>query len=417
MRRLICCLALASSVVAARAQPRTGVATFVDLAPPGAATSGAYGISRDGQAVIGSVTGPGPQHRAGLWSADGSFADLGIPAGFSECYGMAAAEQGEAAVLLAVGPTGERAFLWTQASGIAPWLAISGSMSTVARDISPDARFIAGDIQSGATRAAVRWSAGPSVVVLPDLPAGEFISYAMGISPSGDTIVGSGTDASTIPKACRWRFDGPGLGPTVRQLPGFPGAPAWLYSIARAVTPDGRIAVGEATHAPGVVEACLWTSADQIVGLGSLRPGDETYAHGVSLRALRVVGESYTTAQSLATLWTPQRGVQSLQKVLEDDYGLDLGPWTLEIAFGVSDDGRRIAGTGFRHGVRQAWLATLPAPCYADCNADGALTVADIACFQTFYLTGAFYADCTGDGALTVSDLGCFQNEFIAGCP
>ena len=56
-------------------------------------------------------------------------------------------------------------------------------------------------------------------------------------------------------------------------------------------------------------------------------------------------------------------------------------------------------------------------PCYADCNADGALTVADFGCFQTTFVLGDPYADCNADGQLTVADFGCFQTKFVAGCP
>ena len=56
-------------------------------------------------------------------------------------------------------------------------------------------------------------------------------------------------------------------------------------------------------------------------------------------------------------------------------------------------------------------------PCYADCNADGALTVCDFACFQTRFVAADPYADCYADGALTVADFGCFQTRFVAGCP
>ncbi len=57
------------------------------------------------------------------------------------------------------------------------------------------------------------------------------------------------------------------------------------------------------------------------------------------------------------------------------------------------------------------------APCYPDCNADGALTVADFGCFQTKFVLGDLYADCNGQGGLTVADFGCFQTKFVLGCP
>ncbi len=55
--------------------------------------------------------------------------------------------------------------------------------------------------------------------------------------------------------------------------------------------------------------------------------------------------------------------------------------------------------------------------CYADCNLDGLLTVADFGCFQTKFVLGNPYADCTGDGLFTVADFGCFQTKFVLGCP
>ena len=60
---------------------------------------------------------------------------------------------------------------------------------------------------------------------------------------------------------------------------------------------------------------------------------------------------------------------------------------------------------------------TVSDSCYPDCNADGALTVADFGCFQTKFVAGDLYADCNQSGTLTVADFGCFQTAFVAGCP
>ena len=67
-------------------------------------------------------------------------------------------------------------------------------------------------------------------------------------------------------------------------------------------------------------------------------------------------------------------------------------------------------------GVDNIAFAT-EAGCYADCNTDGQLTVADFGCFQTKFVAGDPYADCNGDGNRTVADFGCFQTKFVAGCP
>jgi hypothetical protein len=69
-------------------------------------------------------------------------------------------------------------------------------------------------------------------------------------------------------------------------------------------------------------------------------------------------------------------------------------------------------------GTPQAFIRIdLGSDCYPDCNADGALTVADFGCFQTRFVAGEPYADCNADSLLTVADFGCFQTKFVAGCP
>ena len=74
--------------------------------------------------------------------------------------------------------------------------------------------------------------------------------------------------------------------------------------------------------------------------------------------------------------------------------------------------------TGGAIGNMVAWdNLSVTSGCYPDCNADGALTVADFGCFQTKFVAGDPYADCNGDGLLTVPDFGCFQTKFVAGCP
>jgi choice-of-anchor B domain-containing protein len=55
--------------------------------------------------------------------------------------------------------------------------------------------------------------------------------------------------------------------------------------------------------------------------------------------------------------------------------------------------------------------------CYADCNGDGVLGLADFGCFQTKFATNNPYADCNGDGVLGLADFGCFQTKFAVGCP
>ncbi|MCC6659261.1 MAG: EF-hand domain-containing protein [Phycisphaerales bacterium] len=63
------------------------------------------------------------------------------------------------------------------------------------------------------------------------------------------------------------------------------------------------------------------------------------------------------------------------------------------------------------------FTAATTAPCYADCNGDGALNLSDFGCFTTKFALGDPYADCNGDQQLNLSDFGCFTTKFALGCP
>jgi FG-GAP-like repeat len=84
----------------------------------------------------------------------------------------------------------------------------------------------------------------------------------------------------------------------------------------------------------------------------------------------------------------------------------------------VNADGRvdlAVTNMGITGGVTV--LLNTTDSCYADCNADGVLTIADFACFQTAFVKGETYADCDRAGGLTIADFGCFQTAFVGGCP
>jgi hypothetical protein len=56
------------------------------------------------------------------------------------------------------------------------------------------------------------------------------------------------------------------------------------------------------------------------------------------------------------------------------------------------------------------------APCRADFDGDGQLTIFDFLAFQNAFDAGDPLADFDGDGSLTLFDFLAFQNEFDAGC-
>jgi len=62
-------------------------------------------------------------------------------------------------------------------------------------------------------------------------------------------------------------------------------------------------------------------------------------------------------------------------------------------------------------------LSPAEAPCRADLDGDGELTLFDFLAFQNAFDAGDPVADFDGDGDLTLFDFLAFQNEFDAGCP
>lgn len=56
------------------------------------------------------------------------------------------------------------------------------------------------------------------------------------------------------------------------------------------------------------------------------------------------------------------------------------------------------------------------APCAADFDGDGTLSVADFSAFREAYLAGDLAADFSGDGDLTVADFSAFRSAYLAGC-
>jgi hypothetical protein len=104
--------------------------------------------------------------------------------------------------------------------------------------------------------------------------------------------------------------------------------------------------------------------------------------------------------------------------------GVDMTGWRLDAATGISADGRRIVGYGQSPGAGQtAYLVTIPAFCYANCDASTippALNVADFSCFLNRFASGDPYANCdasTIPPVLNVADFSCFLNAFASGCP
>ncbi len=55
--------------------------------------------------------------------------------------------------------------------------------------------------------------------------------------------------------------------------------------------------------------------------------------------------------------------------------------------------------------------------CFADCNGNAVLTIADFACFQRKFVEDDAASDCNRDGRRNLADFACFKARFVQGCP
>jgi hypothetical protein len=223
----------------------------------------------------------------------------------------------------------------------------------------------AASFASGASREeAFRWTAASGMVGLGDLNGGIFSSRAEAVSGDGLTVVGFSYSGNGV-EAFRWTTTSGTMSP-LGDLPG--GA---YNSQAHVVSADGNVVAGHSSIVNFDEEPFRWTAAGGIVGLGLPATATQSYAYGINGDGSIVVGQAdhppartgAAVWQYSAFMWDAAHGRRDFQTMLHDDYGLTLSGWTLESAFGMSDDGRTILGSGINpSGVREGWVVVVPEP-------------------------------------------------------
>jgi probable HAF family extracellular repeat protein len=196
------------------------------------------------------------------------------------------------------------------------------------------------------------------MVGLGDLAGGPVASEARASNDNGTVLVGYGATGTGITDAMRWT-QATGM-VSIGKLPG--GSQA----SAEGVNSDGSVIVGWSnTATPGAQEAFRWTQATGMVSIGDLPTGSTSaVANDVSGDGSIIVGYGATSAGTQAFYWTQTDGMLRLWDVLLA-HGVDPAPagrTNLTEAWGVSDDGLTVAGTGVRNGNNEAFLAVLPEP-------------------------------------------------------
>jgi len=223
--------------------------------------------------------------------------------------------------------------------------------------VSADGSVLAG-IQrvgtGGGRRRPVRWTqAQASELLGSDLPADADAERSL-VSADGSVVVVNMFSSETGQVAWHWTRE-TGLVPLGRLDPADPSS----NSIAAALSADGLVVVGR-----GDGHAIRWTAGTGFQRLDP-KPAEEaalSQAFGVSEDGSVIVGEIGTASGVAAFVWDEKSGIRLLADLLEDEHGADLTGYDLTRALDVSDDGRRIVGTGRGPDGSGIWFAVIPEP-------------------------------------------------------
>ena len=166
-----------------------------------------------------------------------------------------------------------------------------------------------------------------------------------------------------------------------------------------------------------VYRGFVWSAATGFAFLPEPGPGFRPDVRPATINNAGVVAGyiETTSGDGRAFVWDAATGMRDLNDLTT---GLP-AEFVLRRASRINDQGWIVGygqgGGGFSKGFVLKPIES--APCYPDCNADGALNLADFGCFQTRFALGDERADCNADGVLNLSDFGCFQTKFALGCP
>ena len=223
------------------------------------------------------------------------------------------------------------------------WLGTLGGSWSEAHGVSADGSVVVGAAYNASNGdRAFRWTPSGGMDDLGTL-GGNF-SEARGVSADGSVVVGSAQNASAQNRAFRWTPSG-----GMQDLGTLGGDRSWAYDVSA----DGSVVVGWAQNASGRSRAFRWTPSGGMQDLGTL--GGDSAARSVSADGRVVVGWAFNASGwERAFRWTPSGGMEDLNAIA---IGLTAGS-RLEVASGISPNGRYIVGSGFNAATDryEAWI-------------------------------------------------------------
>ena len=412
-------MVLAAAAAAARAETPPQFVPLGDL-QGGAFASFAFGVSGNGQVVVGMGT-PSSGSAAFRATSQGMFVVSG-GSGNATLSAWGASKDGSIIVGRVLSAAGNGAFRWQLNVGATVLGDLpGGTYDAIAYGVSADGSVVVGQGRSASGTEAFRWTSAGGMVGLGDLFGGIFDSRAWDVSADGTTAVGSAASAEgTV--AVRWVGTG-----AAQSLDYLPGLISPRFSSAQGVNRDGSVIVGYSTSVFGY-EAFRWTQFTGMVPLGVIPGYENSYALATSGDGNVIVGYCDSAlVQSTAMVWSPAFGIEPLYDRLVAQGVTNLAGWTLLSATGVSSDGRVIVGTGIDPmGQSQAWKVVYPA-CLADFDGIDGITVTDLFLFLDAWFAQfgqlqqplpapLLTADVVRDGVVDVTDLFEFLDKWFDGC-
>lgn len=244
-------------------------------------------------------------------------------------------------------------FRWTKVVGFQPLPMPEGAEQSGGVAVSADGTTVVGYMDSEDGYQAFRWTSKDGTKGLGFFPGG-IESRALAVSRDGSVIVGFGHYADGV-RAFRWTAK-----EGMQNLGILPGC---KISRASGVSADGSVVVGAADVDFRQERAFRWTAAEGMVELTAPPKTYATIATAVSADGSIVVGQMIgEKGEPQAFVWDATHGMRSVKSVLEAA-NVDVGKWRLDIAMGVSADGRTVVGSGVNPDeMGEGWLAVLPAP-------------------------------------------------------
>jgi probable HAF family extracellular repeat protein len=328
-------------------------------------------VSDDGSVVVGIAYTPNFDFRAFYWR-NGRMEPIAPPRwlGWSQAYGVSG--DGNVVVGDMMDQVGYMvAFQWAPSAGI-EFLGAFGGVGGRANAASYDGSTIVGWAEArNEDRLAFRWRQGQGMQAL-GAPA---TSVATGVSADGSAVIGYVNQGGTV-RAFYWT-EATGA----QMMTGFGGA----NIAANDISPDGRVIVGYADYPGQTHHACRWLAPNQPpqdIHTFSDSDSSQSTATAVNRGGTIIMGQYWPSSGvfSRPFRWTPQRGMEDLNTVYA---GLLTDGSVLFNVAAMSPDGRFIVGSGVnaRTGRREAFLLDTRVPCRAhsgDVDENGCVDDADL---------------------------------------